>query len=90
MATQILAVGTTAASSSDVVVSSGTPVTVVLNNTDAPVPASAQVKVEIKDPAGVYFEMARLTSSPPATSIVAAGTYRATRLAGASCGVFTA
>lgn len=90
MATQLLAVGSTSASSSDLVVASGTPVTVVLNNTAAAVDGDAQVKIEIKDPVGAYFEMARLTSSQPATSITAAGTYRFTRITGGACGVFSA
>lgn len=87
MATQLLTAGTTAASSADLVVATGTPVTVVLNSV---VDDDAQVRIEVKDPAGAYWPVGLLSSSVPATSITAAGTYRFTRIATGACGVFSA
>lgn len=90
MATQLLAVGSSAASSSDLVVTSGTPVTVALNDTDGVVGPHAAVAIQIKDPSGAYYEIGRLTQSVPITVIGEAGTYRFTRISGESCGVFSA
>lgn len=91
MATSLLAVGTTAADSSDLVVAAGTPVTVSLKNTAAPVPIEAKVNISLKDDAGAYFVVGNLTGewNKHATSITAPGTYRFSRVAGASCGVFS-
>jgi hypothetical protein len=86
MATQLIATGTTAASSSDVVVAAGTPVTVGLK---ASVPG-AEVVIALKDDASAYNIVGRLTHLSPATVISGPGTYRFTRVAGASCGVFSA
>lgn len=87
MATQLIANGTTAANSADLVVAAGTPVTIVLNSI---VDDDAQVRIEIKDPASAYNAVGLLTSSAPATVIIAPGTYRFTRIAGGSCGVLSA
>ncbi|RWO20665.1 hypothetical protein [Mesorhizobium sp.] len=86
MATQLLAAGTTAADSADVVVAAGTPVTVSLKGwvTDA------KVYIYLKDDAAAYNLVGILTAYEPATSITAPGTYRFSRVAGASCGVFSA
>ncbi|TIM07603.1 hypothetical protein [Mesorhizobium sp.] len=86
MATELLAAGSTAASSSDLVVASGTPVTVGLKGAAA----GAQVQIYLKDDAAAYNLVGQLTAYSPATSITAAGTYRFTRVAGAACGVFSA
>lgn len=90
MATQLLDAGSSAASSEDLVVENGTPVTVALNDTDGIVGLGSAVAIQIKDPDGVYFEIGRLTESNPCTVIAAAGTYRFTRIKGDSCGVFSA
>jgi hypothetical protein len=90
MPTQILAVNTTAADSSDVVVAAGTPLTVALKDADATtVPDGARVDILLKDDAGLYFRVDALTQAKPATVIVGAGTYRFSRAAGVSCGVFS-
>ncbi len=89
--TSLLTVGTTAASSSDLVVAAGTPVTVSLKNTAAAVPITARVLIELKDDAGVYYAINDLTGewNKHATLISAPGTYRFTRIAGVACGVFS-
>lgn len=84
MATQLLATGSTAASSSDLVVTSAVAVAI-----KGFVTATAEVIIEIKDDGGAYVAVGTLTSSQPATVLSAAGTYRFTRRAGATCGVFS-
>ncbi|RWN51392.1 MAG: hypothetical protein EOS04_24270 [Mesorhizobium sp.] len=86
MAAELLATGSTAANSSDLTVSAGTPVTVGLKGwvTDA------KVYIYLKDDAAAYNLVGKLTAYEPATSITAPGTYRFSRVAGASCGVFSA
>ncbi|WP_136617057.1 MULTISPECIES: hypothetical protein [Mesorhizobium] len=90
MATQLLAVGTTAASSGDLVVAAGTPVTVALKNTAAPVDSGARVLIQLKDDAGAYSSIGELNAYNLATVIAGPGTYRFTRSAGVACGVFSA
>ncbi len=90
MATEILAIGTTEASSADVVVAAGTPLTVCLKGTAGSViDGYARVLVQLKDDSGKYFTVDTLSQAEPAVSIVAAGTYRFQRKGGASCGVFS-
>ena len=90
MAAEILATGTTAASSSDVTVESGSQLTVCLKDADGTTTgAYARVYVQLKDDSGQYFTVDTLTQARPAVVIVAAGTYRFTRVAGESCGVFS-
>lgn len=84
MATQILATAATAADSSDLAVT--TPVTVALKG----YVAGAQVYIYLKDDVPAYNLVGQLTAYSPALSITAAGTYRFSRVAGASCGVFSA
>lgn len=89
MPTQILAVGTTAADSADVVVAAGDELTVCLKDAAGPgVLSSALVRVQLKDDAGQYFTIDSLSGARPAL-IVRAGTWRFVRVAGASCGVFS-
>lgn len=90
MATQILAAGTTAANSADVVVAAGTPLTVCLKDAAGPaVEPGAMVNILLKDDAGQYFRVAHLDRGRPALIIDGAGTYRFSRVAGVSCGVFS-
>lgn len=90
MPTQILAVGNTAANSSDQTVSPGTTLTVCLKDADGVVVANgAQVEIQLKDDAGQYFTIATLTGGRPGLVIAGAGVYRFARKAGASCGVFS-
>lgn len=91
MATEILAVGTTAASSSDVTIAAGSTLTVCLKDAAGPaVGNAARVEIQLKDDAAEYFTVGTLTGGRPSIVIVGAGTYRFSRSAGTSCGVFSA
>jgi hypothetical protein len=87
MATELLAVGSTAANSADLVVASGSTVTVGMKGATS---GEARVRVQLKDDAGAYIDVSELTPFRPATAITAPGTYRFARVAGATCGVFSA
>lgn len=90
MPTQILAVGTTAADSADVVVAAGDQLTVCLKDAAGPrLAANAMVHILLKDDAGEYFRVDALSTARPAVVIAAAGTYRFSRPAGPSVGVFS-
>jgi hypothetical protein len=90
MPSEILAIGTTAANSADQVVSAGTPLTVCLKDAAGPdVVGYACVDILLKADSGEYFQVDSLTTSNPALMIVAPGTYRFSRRAGVSCGVFS-
>ncbi|MET4199076.1 hypothetical protein ABIA95_003076 [Bradyrhizobium sp. LA8.1] len=90
MPTQILAIGVTAADSADQVVSTGTPLTVCLKDAAGPAVGDlAFVDILLKDDAGQYFLVETLSALKPALMIVAPGTYRFSRRAGVSCGVFS-
>lgn len=87
MATELIATGSTAVNSSDVVVAAGTPVTVSLKGV---ADGQARVVVILKDDAGGYTNLVgALTASQPSAVISGPGTYRFTRIAGATCGVFS-
>lgn len=89
MATQLIAAGSTAASSSDQTVEAGTPLTVSLKGATGP---EARVLIELKDDAGAYNAVSELNSLQPeqASKVIAGpGVYRLTRIAGATCGVFS-
>lgn len=85
MATSLIAAGTTAADSADVTVVAGTPQTVALKAAAD----GAEVAIKLKDDGGAYNIVGRLTSAVPAQMISAPGVYRLSRIAGASCGVFS-
>ncbi|MBC7148084.1 MAG: hypothetical protein H5U22_01790 [Rhizobium sp.] len=90
MATELLATGSTAASSTDLVVADGATVTVSLKGYTS---KAVKVKIELKDDAAAYNVVGSLESWPDnlrAVSIAAPGTYRFTRTAGDTCGVFSA
>lgn len=89
MPASVLAAGTAAADSSDLVVTD--PVTVCLKDAaGASVPGGAIIKVQLKDDAGAYFDIGVLSSEQPAQVITGPGTYRFSRLAGGpSAGVFS-
>lgn len=90
MATEILAVNTTTANSADVVVADGDELTVCLKDAAGPAVASgARVEVRLKDDAGEYFTIDRLDYRKPAL-VVRGGTWQFGRMAGGSCGVFSA
>jgi hypothetical protein len=91
MASDVLAVGTTAASSTDVTIAAGDQLTVCLKDAAGPIIASgARVDVQLKGDNSEYFTVATLNSAKPGLVITGAGTYRFTRAAGISCGVFSA
>lgn len=87
MASELLATGSTAANSTDLVVSAGTPVTVALKGVIA---GDAAVTIQLKDDAGAYMPVGKLDASLPAIAITAPGTYRFVRANGVTCGVFSA
>lgn len=94
MATEILAVGTTQAASSDVTVVAGTPLTVALKANPANngyVEDGALVYTQLKDDAGAYNTVDQL-QTPGRTCFVieGPGVYRFVRVGnGVSCGVFS-
>lgn len=90
MATEILAVGMDAADSSDVTVASGDVLTVAVKDVAPPlVDQNALVDVQLKDDDDNYFNIDILEAGRPAL-VLSAGTYRFSRRAGGSCGVFSA
>jgi hypothetical protein len=89
MATNILTVGDTAANSADITVEAGTPLTVCLKYTGAQVSDGAVVEILLKDDAAAYWPTgAKLTAYEQILVLYGPGTYRFTRVAGVSCGVF--
>jgi len=87
MATEILATASTAADSSDMIIDVGTPVTVGLKGmTDS----EALVHISIKDDGGAYNVVGKLTSAECVVVIDGPGTYRFSRVAGHTCGVYSA
>lgn len=86
MATEILSTAATAANSADVTVAAGTPLTVGLKGV---LDQNAIVIISLKDDAAAYNVQGRLTSDVPSLMISAPGTYRFSRVAGATCGVFS-
>lgn len=82
-ATQILATNTTAADSSDITLTTDT----VVGLKGAAI--GSEVIVKLKDDGGAYNVIGKLTSEEPA-KLLAAGIYRFSRVAGASCGVYQA
>jgi len=82
-AANVLTTGSTALSSSDTTITTDT-----LFGLKGVV-GDARVTVEVKDDGGAYNAVAALTPGSPA-GILGAGTYRFTRVAGATCGVYSA
>lgn len=87
MPTQILAVDTTDANSADVVVAANEELTVCIKDAAGPV-TGGRIDILLKDDGGQYFLVDTLTAQQPAL-VLSAGTWRFTRYAGASCGVFS-
>lgn len=89
-ASEILAVGTTAANSADVPLAAGAELSVCLKDAAGPtIGPRALVHILRKDDAGQYFRIAQLSTSAPGIVIQGEGTYRFSRVAGTSCGVFS-
>jgi hypothetical protein len=90
MATEVLAIGTGLASSSDITVAAGSTVTLCLKDAAGPEIFSGRVMVQIKADSAEYFNIDELNTSQVAVVIVGAGTYRVQRIAESpSCGVFS-
>lgn len=89
MATEIIAIGTTAVDSSDVYVPPGNKLVVSLKDAaGARIAGGAFVDVKIKSDGSEYFLIGQLNASNPSI-VLEGGTYRLSRLAGTSCGVFS-
>lgn len=82
-AANVLTVGTTALSSSDTTITTDTLFGLKTTASDA------KVSITLKDDLGNYNVIGALSNSQPAV-ILAAGTYKFTRPAGPSCGVYSA
>lgn len=89
MPTEIMAVGSTAASSADTIIAAGATLTVALKAASGPAVRGAVVQIMLKDDAGQYFLIDELNSAQPALVIAGAGTYQFRRIAGVACGVFS-
>lgn len=85
MATEILSTGSGSATSSDVVVASGSVLTIGLKGISGDQPVL--VKVELYN-GSTYEYVEKLTSEVRALAITAPGTYRFARVTG-TCGVFS-
>lgn len=86
-ATNIIATGSTAANSGDVAIAAGT--TVGLKGL-IPGASDALVRIELKDDGAAYNQVGLLTPGQPVLVINGAGTYKFTRAAGGTCGVYSA
>jgi len=88
MATELLAAASTAADSADVTVAAGVPVTIGLKGAAA----GARVLLKLKDDGGAYNVIGELNGNAGelAMTIYGPGVYRLTRVAGVTCGVFSA
>jgi len=92
MPTQILAVGTDPANSSDVVIASGEQLTVGLKGASAAkgIP-NGSISIQLKDDSGQYWPVGTLSFGKPVLVLAAAGTYRFSRPEGGKPrGVFSA
>ncbi len=85
MPTQILATGSGAANSADLVVAAGDSLGVCLKGAAA----GAAVNVSVKDDAGAYVWVATLTDQNPAAVLAGGFTYRLSRTGTVACGAFS-
>ena len=93
MSTEILAIDSTEASSSDIVVAPGDTLTVALKGNTGSRVNGGLIKIQLKADDNKYYDVGELFGGVGKTGAVidAAGTYRFTRLNGhVSCGVFSA
>ena len=90
MATNILSIGNTDATSQDFDVTTS-PVIVSLKYDGAPVNDQASVEILLADDESPtqYWLVGKLTAYAPFKELVAPGTYRFHRKVGVSCGVFS-
>lgn len=86
MATELLAIGNTAAASAEIVVATGSPVTVGMKGGNGyPV-----LSIDLKDDLNNWHSVGNLDQNRRAVSISGAGTYRISRAAGDPCGAYRA
>lgn len=93
MATEILAIGTGAADSSEVTVTASTPATVCLKDAvgNGSVTGNCDVRIKLKDDDAAFFEVGQLNAKYPAIVLTGPGVYICSRTEGSdSCGVFSA
>ncbi len=85
--TELLAIGTAAASSADITVSSD-PISLLLVSSTALLQSKSLVNIEAKTAAGLYMPIGTLSTADRLLVLSAPGTYRVSRVAtGASVGV---
>lgn len=93
-ASSVLAVGTTAADSSDITVVAGTPVTVVAKGASGgdKLLGTWELVVKVKGDDGVYYPIDSLNKNKKGVILAGPGVYQVSRLAGSSVsvGVFVA
>lgn len=87
MATELLSTASTAANSSDVTVTASTPVVVMMKDQ---VDANALINIFLKDEDAAYLKVGELTPARPLLTITGPGLYRLARVAGSTCGAFSA
>lgn len=85
MAAELIATGTSAAESGDQTVASGATLVLGVKSADD----QALAIIELYDGAN-YIPIRNLTRQDPAWQVVGPATYRVRRVAGGSCGVFSA
>jgi hypothetical protein len=84
--TEILAIGTSEATSSDFTLT-GESSSLLLTNTSGLLVLGAYADIQAKTAAGAYVTIGRLTYDFPLLVISSPGTYRVMRPTGGSCGV---
>ena len=85
-AAELIASGATAATSSDIELADGNSIIVAVEGADD----RAEVAIELKGTGSNWISVRMLSRSEPAWSVVGPATYRARRVAGGTCGVFSA
>lgn len=85
-AAEILATGSTAAQSSDIVVTDGTAVTVLIKGNTVYV----ELAILVKNAAGSYVPTGKKLTSAEVRCLQAPGTYRLARAEGVTCGADSA
>ena len=85
-AAELIATATTAANSSDQTLASGATLVLGVKAADD----RALAIIELKDDTGAYIPIRNLTRQEPAWQVSGPATYRVRRVAGGSCGVFSA
>lgn len=79
-ATSLIAIGKSAASSADQVVTAGAPITIgIMITSGESFPATARVLITLKDSNGRYNRVTELTTLVRAVTLAGPGTYRAER-----------